>query len=150
MRPFIAIALALLPLGCASTPAESPHELTPESSAQFLELAAELDALNDSTANLAKDYQAIQSTVLANADFSAKNKIDDNAAIDIYINENNVILVNGQPMSRNDFATFVGKNFPARCTPTPKLTVHARANYDIAAAVLETIYTSGCTNVHIP
>ena len=39
------------------------------------------------------------------------------------------------------------KKLPALCTPAPTLKVHARANYDIAASLLEMIYARGCTDV---
>ena len=117
-------------------------------SPDIIELDAELNALDIETENLEASYNDIQTNILLHTDLTGENK-DVVKSLSIFINDNNILVVNDKAMSRNDFSNFVAKNLPGLCTPSPKLSIHKKANYDTAAWVLEMIYSHGCTKVDI-
>ena len=117
-------------------------------STDMLEIDAQLDTLDVETQNLEDSYNTIQKNVLIHTDFN-QSDVDDNTGLSIYINDNNILIVNDKAMSRNDFTNFAFKKLPAMCTPTPRLSIHKKANYDTAAWVLEMLYAQGCPKVDI-
>ena len=136
-------------MGCASTsnnPRDNDFTAQINSSPEVIEIDQDLEKLARDTDALEKEYDEIQKTVLANAKFEGEeDKSDEKLVIDI--NENNAILVNDKPMSKNEFASYIDKKLPALCTPTPTINLSTRADYTIAASLLEMIYARGCTNV---
>lgn len=147
-----AFIAACLFTGCAKSVSDARSEDVFTSHVQtspaILELDAELDALEIETETLEDSYNSIQSNVLLHTDFYAASK-ENIQSLAIYINDNNILVVNGKAMSRNDFSNFVIKNLPALCKPTPRLSIHKKANYDTAAWVLEMLYAQGCSKVDI-
>lgn len=145
---FIVSLIVLLITSCASTPNER-HDIfvsDVESSPEFVAIDASLAELSKRTAALEAEYAEIERVVLASAKFEGELDHGEDK-LTIYVNENNAILVNGAAMTRNEFGNYLDKKLPALCTPSPVLNVHARADYDIAASLLEMIYARGCTNV---
>jgi hypothetical protein len=119
-----------------------------QASAEMTEVDAKLDALELETRALSENYEKLQATVLQHTTLDSDAGPKANQLI-IYINDNSVLIVNDAAMSRNDFANYADKNLPALCTPTPKISIHRKADYDTAAWALEALYSRGCTNVDI-
>ena len=119
-----------------------------KSAPEFADIDNDLDALEAETNDLEKKYDGIQSQVLDKTNFSNTDSLTTNQIV-INVNENNVLIVNDNAMSRNDFGNFLDKYLPALCTPAPRLSIHNKADYDTAAWVLEAIYSHGCTDIDI-
>ena len=117
-------------------------------SPDMIELDAQLNTLDTETENLESSYNEIQANILVHTDLTGENK-DVVKSLTIFINDNNILVVNDKAMSRNDFSNFVVKNLPGLCTPSPKLSIHKKANYDTAAWVLEMLYSHGCSKVDV-
>ncbi len=145
---FIAGVAAFLLTGCASAQAQrhSVFAADVENSPQMASIDGQISDLSDRAQALAAEYAEIEKVVLANAKFEGE---PEQAAdrLNIYVNENNAIIVNDEAMSRNEFSAYADRNLPNLCSPAPTLKVHARANYDIAASLLEVIYMHGCSDV---
>lgn len=143
---------AVLFAGCAgsSTDTRQPEEfiLGVRSNPELLEIDTRLDALDEKTAQLSAQYDTLQQGILPHATFESdpSNHAD---KIEVYINENNVLIVNGKTMSRNDFTIFADKALPGLCSPTPRISIHKKADFDIAAWVLDSFYLHGCMDVRI-
>ena len=146
------IAMSAAVLGCAGSVTEARSEdafsARVQTSAEILQVDADLDALELETENLEDSYNAIQSNVLLHTDMYGSS-VENTDSLAVYINDNNILVVNGKAMSRNDFSNFAVKNLPALCSPPPSLAIHKKANYDTAAWVLEMLYAHGCTKVDI-
>lgn len=145
-------AIMLFVAGCGKSTSDARSEdefkNAIQTSPEMFEVDNKLDMLEHDTNALAQKYEQIQTTVLAHT------TLDDDSSphakqLIIYINDNSVLIVNDMAMSKNDFMNYAGKHLPALCTPTPKLSIHRKANYDTAAWALDTIYSHGCTNVDI-
>ena len=119
-----------------------------QSAPEFAEIDADLDALEAETADLEKNYDDIQSRVLAGTNLSESQSFNVSQIV-INVNENNVLIVNDKAMSKNDFSNFLDRSLPGLCNPSPRLSIDKKADYDIAAWALEAIYARGCTNVDI-
>ncbi len=119
-----------------------------QSAPEFSEIDSELDQLESDTAELEKKYDDIQGHVLENAKFTENDMLTASQIV-VYVNDNNVLIVNDKAMSKNDFLNFLDKHLPALCNPTPRLSIHNKADYDMAAWVLESIYSHGCANIDI-
>lgn len=146
----ITLGLSLLCFACAGSDTQSSTasnvEYTPSQSLK--EVDAELDELNAQTAAFKKEYDMLQKGVLNRLNFDepvAKNSLQ----LNIFINANNILVVNEKSMSRNDFLDYVGDALPRLCKPNPTLSIDKRANYDTAAWVLQELYSRGCTQVDI-
>lgn len=149
---FIFIVLLFIASGCASSPSETRTENNytayVNNSPDIVEIDAQLNSLEIETQNLEESYNGIQENVLMHTNLTGDDlRVRDD--LKIFINDNNVLIVNEKAMSRNDFVNFATRNLPALCDPAPKLSIHKKANYDTAAWVLETIYSHGCTNVDV-
>ena len=149
--PYI-LVISMFITGCSSsiTDVRSDDNFVSRvnASPDIIELDAELNALDIETENLEASYNDIQTNILLHTDLTGENK-DVVKSLSIFINDNNILVVNDKAMSRNDFSNFVAKNLPGLCTPSPKLSIHKKANYDTAAWVLEMIYSHGCAKVDI-
>ncbi len=147
--PFLVIACAFACVSCASTGENRSVDFrgSYHSSPEMAEIDAELETLELETQALESSYNEIQSSVLSHAEFASANKNAEKLAI--FINENNVLIVNGTAMSRNDFSLYADRSLPALCTPTPSISIDSRANYDTAAWVMDEIYQHGCQNVQV-
>ena len=119
-----------------------------QSAPEFSEIDSDLDQLESETTELEKKYNEVQGHVLETAKFSTNDSLTASQIV-IYVNENNVLIMNDKAMSKNDFLNFLDKHLPALCNPTPRLSIHNKADYDTAAWILEAIYSHGCTNVDI-
>ena len=153
MRHPLPLILSLLMLaGCSNSMQEARMEdefaTRINTSSDMLEIDAQLDTLDVETQTLEDSYNTIQKNVLIHTRFD-QSDVDETNGISIYINDNNILIVNEKAMSRNDFANFLAKYLPALCSPNPKLSIHKKANYDTAAWVLEMLYSHGCTNVDV-
>ena len=135
---FIFSIVAFFAMSCASSKNDRQ--------AVFVAIDASIETLGERTKALEDEYAEIEKVVLAHAKFEGEPDHGDDS-LKIYVNENNAIIVNDTAMTRNEFGNFIDKKLPALCTPAPTLKVHARANYDIAASLLEMIYARGCTDV---
>ncbi len=146
----ILILLLLSGCGKSSSDARSMDDFTAlaQSTPELQALDASLDELENKTAELEASYNEVQGTVLTHVTFDADDSGGAGQLV-VFINENNVLIVNDTPMSRNDFKAFADKRLPALCQPVPTLSIHKKSDYDSAAWVLDTIYTHGCTNVDI-
>lgn len=149
---FVFIVHVMLFAGCASTSSNSrlPEEFIAgiQNSPELLEIDADLDEIDEKTAQLSARYDELQQSVLPHASFDSDASINADE-ISVYINENNVLSVNGKTMSKNDFTIFADKALPGLCSPSPKLSIHKKADYDMAAWVLDSFYQHGCLNVDI-
>lgn len=114
---------------------------------EFLDLDLQIQELESDTQKVLKRYQEVQDAVLEKADFADRDETPESLAV--YVNENNVLIVNGKPMSRNEFSAFADENLPALCSPRPKISAHPKADYDNASAALELIYAHGCHDIDI-
>ena len=146
----ISILMVLSGCGKSSSDARDMDEFSAlaQSTPELQALDVSLDELESKTAELEAQYNEVQGTVLTHVSFDA----DDSGKVGqlvVFINENNVLIVNDTPMSRNDFKAFADKRLPALCQPVPSLSIHKKSDYDTAAWVLDTIYSHGCTNVDI-
>ena len=119
-----------------------------KSAPEYADIDNDLDALEAETSELEKKYESIQSQVLDKTEFNSAKSLTADRIV-IKVNENNVLIVNDQAMSKNDFANFLDKHLPALCTPAPRLSIHNKADYDTAAWVLEAIYEHGCADIDI-
>lgn len=151
------IALLILPLAIAFAGCSQQHNHTRtadeyrasiQTSDEFKEIDAQLDQLEAKTNDITERYASVQKSILQNADFgeAGESKVDKLA---IYINENNVLIVNDSAMSRNDFTAYADRMLPRLCTPAPRLSIHKKADYDTAAWVLEALYAHGCMNINV-
>jgi biopolymer transport protein ExbD len=154
LNRLVALVGSIFIMGCASSGSSNklvdPQEFAERvnSSPDLIEIDAQLEALDLETKTLEESYNSIQSNVLTHTDLTGSTKDEDDKLI-VFINDNNLLVVNDKAMSRNDFSNFAIRNLPALCTPTPKLSIHKKANYDTAAWVLEVIYAHGCTKVDV-
>lgn len=150
--PYILISLALFFCGCAksNSDARSMDEFraSVESMPELLALDEELSQLEEETSSLEDDYNILQSQVLPHVQLESDTDIRADQ-LKVYINENSVMIVNDATMSKNDFSSYVDRVLPALCTPTPRLSIHKKADYDTAAWVLDAIYSRGCSNVNV-
>ena len=148
--PVLIITLFATACGKSASDARSEDEFrnSIQASPEMAEVDAKLDALELETKALAESYDKLQTTVLKHTalDATESSKV---SQLVIYINDNSVLIVNNTAMSRNDFSNFADKNLPMLCTPTPKISIHRKADYDTAAWALEVLYSHGCTNVDI-
>lgn len=147
-RFLFVMASLVLTMGCASASNER-HTLFSadiEKAPEMVKIDAEIETLNAQTRALEEEYEAIEKIVLKHAKFEGESSNGDES-LSIYVNENNAILVNDVPMSRNEFSNYLDKKLPKLCSPPPTLKIHAKADYDIAVALLEMIYAGGCSDV---
>ncbi|MBR4984148.1 MAG: hypothetical protein IKY83_00205 [Proteobacteria bacterium] len=148
----LTIALAFVFAGCSQhqTHARTADEYRSsiQASDEFKDIDAQLDQLEAQTNDITERYATVQKSILQNTDFGAidESKVD---KLEIYINENNVLIVNDAAMSRNDFSAYADRMLPKLCTPTPRLSIHKKADYDTAAWVLESLYSHGCMNISV-
>lgn len=148
----ILLAIPFFVSGCANSASEAHTQddftIHVNTSPDIIEIDSQLNTLEIETQNLEDSYNGIQENILLHTDLSGDNlKVHEN--LEIFINDNNILIVNGKAVSRNEFTNFVVKNLPALCEPDPKLSIHKKANYDTAAWVLEMLYSHGCTKVDI-
>lgn len=148
----IAFMLVTPLMGCGKSVSEARTEddfrKAIRTGSEMAEVDAKLDALTLETQALAESYEKLQTSVLKHTTLDA-DETPKATHLSIYINDNNVLIVNDSAMSRNDFANYADKNLPALCTPVPKISIHRKADYDTAAWALEALYSRGCTNVDI-
>ena len=148
----IILAASLFVSGCANSASEAHTQddfaIHVNTSPDIIEIDSQLNALEIETQNLEDSYNGIQENILLHTDLGGDDlKVHEN--LEIFINDNNILIVNGKAISRNEFTNFVVKYIPALCEPSPKLSIHKKANYDTAAWVLEMLYSHGCTKVDI-
>ena len=145
---FIFSIVAFFAMSCASSKNDRQAVFVSdiENSPELVAIDASIETLGERTKALEDEYAEIEKVVLAHAKFEGEPDHGDDS-LKIYVNENNAIIVNDTAMTRNEFGNFIDKKLPALCTPAPTLKVHARANYDTAASLLEMIYARGCTDV---
>lgn len=140
---------ALLLPACATTQtAEQRYSDEFANLPEYQAIDEELAQLKADTDALDADYAEFQHLVLNKMQFN-QDVSDFSTELKIYINRNNLIMVNNQTMTRNDFVLFLDRNSKTICTPTPVLAIHPNADYDAAAWVLEKVYAAGCFEVNI-
>ena len=141
---------ACLLASCAST-SDSRQAMFVQNIDNAPELAAidkSIDKLSSDYDDIERQYDQLQKDVLGKTNFD----VDDDAnaqAVNIYINDNNVIMIDNKPMSRNEFDAYLSRVLPRLCQPTPTIIVHKRASYDQALSVLEMVYAHGCMDVDL-
>lgn len=142
--------MASMLASCAST-SDSRQAMFVQNIDNDPELAAidqSIDKLSSDYDDIERKYDQLQKDVLGKTHFD----VDDDANaqfVNIYINDNNVIMIDNKPMSRIEFDAYLSRVLPRLCHPTPTITVHKRASYDHALSVLEMVYAHGCMNVDL-
>jgi len=141
---------AMLLTGCGSTGSTQSGigRIAVKPSPELVQVDEQLDALAAETQTLKNEYTEIQRNVVQRVNFSTGDP-NNETQLTISLNANNVLLVNGRAMSRNDFQNYADKHLPALCHPTPQLNLQTSAGYDAAAWILDILYTRGCTDVDI-
>jgi hypothetical protein len=119
-----------------------------QNSVDYIELDAEIEILENETHQILSDYEEVEHQVLSQLDFKVETRSDD-APILATVTSNNVLLIDGNAMSRHDFSVFANKNLPDRCKITPELQIDDNADFETAAWILETFYSHGCVDVKI-
>lgn len=119
-----------------------------QNNVDYIELDAEIEILENETQQIQDDYQAIEKQVLSQLDFKNEVRSDD-APIQATVTSNNVLLIDGNAMSRHDFSVFANKNLPDRCKTPPELQISGNADFETAAWILEIFYGHGCMEVKI-
>ena len=119
-----------------------------QNNVDYIELDAEIEILENETQQIRDDYDAIEKRVLSQLDFKNEVRSDD-APIQATVTSNNVLLIDGNAMSRHDFSVFANKNLPDRCKTPPELQISGNADFETAAWILEIFYGHGCMEVKI-
>lgn len=147
------IVLTIAFAGCSKntnhTRTADEYRASIQTSEQFREIDAQLDELEAQTNDITERYASVQKSILQNTDFGTADEASKVDKLAIYINENNVLIVNDSAMSRNDFSAYADRMLPRLCTPSPRLSIHKKADYDTAAWVLESLYAHGCMNIAV-
>ncbi len=143
--------LALL-TGCAtnanSDQASRFESLDMSTTPAYIELDQQLDAMEKETNEIEQDYQKIEAQVVSRINFEHETP-DDNLPLKVQLTASNVILVDANALSKNDFITFADQHLPTRCASAPTLIIDNGADYNIAAWILEAFYAHGCMDVTI-
>ena len=147
------LLLALLSLffaGCATTSggvSDERREVLSQD-VNFIELDAQLDVLENETNDVDEAFKEIEKSVISRVQFESTQGGSE-APVHVVLTSNNVLIVDGGAMSRNDFLIFAKTNLPARCKETPELVLEGNIDIDMASWVLEVFYGQGCLNVDI-
>lgn len=146
--PYLILVLALS--GCSTTSKDRTADdfmANYHPSQEFSDLDTSLQVLEMETAALESSYNDIQNSILPHTRLA--NDENKSGQLRVFINENNVLIVNDTTMSRNDFSLYADRVLPELCNPVPTLSIDTKANYDAASWVLDEIYKRGCTNVKV-
>ncbi|MFA5623453.1 MAG: hypothetical protein WC966_00135 [Bradymonadales bacterium] len=152
MKNYLIIAVfAVLCVTACSTSKKTQKTDSLQAKIQSEELAPvdeSLEELDEENLAAKKDYEDLKSLVLNRIDLTASHG-EGSGRIEIVINNNNVIMLNGTAMSKNTASNYLERELPALCTPNPSIKVEEQADYEIASWILEKIYSLGCTNVDL-
>lgn len=119
-----------------------------QNSVEYVALDAEIGVIADETDKIRQAYDRVEQQVLGQLNFKNDERTND-APIHALVTSNNVLLVDGNAMSRHDFSIFAAKNLPDRCQIAPELQINGNADFETASWVLETFYANGCMDVKI-